>query len=54
MQTSTIYIHYSVLSDRGFIVEHTLTFATHKEASDFLSSLKLVKKLVGKPVMEIV
>jgi hypothetical protein len=52
MKQSITRIVYSVIDDRGFIVDKVATFNTHKEATDYLLYLKTLS-LHGKPVLEV-
>lgn len=53
MKLQITRVVYSIKNDNGFIEDKIKTFSTHKEAVDYLLVVKMVKKLVGKPVMEI-
>jgi hypothetical protein len=52
MKQSITRIVYSIIDDRGFIVDKVATFNTHKEAIDYLQHLK-TQSLHGKPVLEV-
>lgn len=53
MRLQTTRIVYCIKNDNGFIEDHVKTFSNHKDAVDYLLVLKIVKKLVGKPVLEV-
>lgn len=53
MKLQITRVIYSIKNDRGFIEDRIKTFSNHKDAVDYLLVMKMVNKLVGKPVLEV-
>ena len=52
MKLQTTKVLYSIKDERGFILDKTKTFNTHKEAMEYIIYLN-TQNLIGKPVLEV-